>query len=131
MIMYIKKILIPLLIFAFIFIFPLTVSGQTTPDPGTTTPNPPIVKLENPIKGIDSIPGLIQTLLEGAIKIALPLIAIAIIFAGFQYVAARGNSEKISRAHQTLLWTLVGSAILLGSWALAKLIGATVTNLSS
>ena len=103
-------------------IFPVPATAACTPKrPG---------EICNPIPSITSIPNLIQTIIEGVVKIALPVLALAIIYCGFQYVAARGNSEKITKAHESLLWTLVGAAILLGSWALAKLMEATVTGLS-
>ncbi len=85
-------------------------------------------KLVNPINS-DSLNGLIKTLLEGLIKIGIPIIALAIVYSGFLFVAARGNSEKLGHAKDTLLYTIIGAAILLGSWAIAQLIGATVSSL--
>lgn len=67
-----------------------------------------------------------HTLLEGVIKIGIPIIALAIIYSGFLFVFARGNSEKLGKAKDALLYSLIGSALLLGSWAIAKLISATV-----
>lgn len=87
-------------------------------------------KICNPIPGIGSIPDLIKTLLEGVLKIGIPIIALAIIYSGFLFVFARGNSEKLTKAKDALLYTLIGAAILLGSWAIAKMISATVTGLS-
>ena len=83
-------------------------------------------KISNPLGCTSSIPEFIQTILEGAIKIGLPILALAIIYAGFLFVAARGNPEKLSTAKDTLLYTLIGAAILLGSWAIAKMIESTV-----
>lgn len=87
-------------------------------------------KICNPIPGITSIDGLIAKLLTGAIKIGLPIIALAIIYCGFLFVQARGKPEAISKAREALLYTLIGAAILLGSWAIAQLISSTVTGLS-
>jgi len=82
-------------------------------------------KIWNPIK-VCSLSEFIKTILEGVIKIGIPVIALAIIYSGFLFVAARGNSEKITKAKNALLYTLIGAAILLGSWAIAKLISETV-----
>jgi hypothetical protein len=41
-------------------------------------------------------------------------------------VAARGNSEKITKAKGALLYSLIGAAILLGSWAIAQLVTDTI-----
>lgn len=82
-------------------------------------------KICNPINA-DSIPELIRIILEGVIKIGIPIIALAIIYCGFLFVSAQGKPEAITKAKSALLYTLVGSAILLGSWAIAKLISETV-----
>ena len=36
------------------------------------------------------------------------------------------NSESIKKAKESLMYTLIGAAIILGSWALAQLISDTV-----
>ncbi len=112
-----------LLFLLFIPIFSLHADSSGTVSPAVT-------KLENPIPSITSISGFIQTLLEGVLKIGIPIIALAIIYCGFLFVKARGNPEAIGTAKDALLYTLIGAAILLGSWALAKFIEATVKSLS-
>lgn len=87
-------------------------------------------KINNPLCGTaGTIPELIKKVLEGALKIGIPLLALAIIYSGFLFVFARGNSEKLEKAKDSLLYTIIGGAILLGSWAIAELISNTVTNL--
>ena len=54
------------------------------------------------------------------------MVALAIIYSGFLFVAARGNSEKLTKAKDTLLYTIIGAAILLGAWAIATMISSTV-----
>ena len=76
-----------------------------------------------------SIPALIQTILEGVLKIGIPIVALAVVYCGFLFVFARGKPEELKKAKDALLWTLVGAAILLGSWAIAKMISATVLSL--
>ncbi|MES3032098.1 MAG: hypothetical protein V4699_02540 [Patescibacteria group bacterium] len=88
----------------------------------------PVGTICNPIKAA-SIQGFIKTLLEGVLKIGIPVVALAIIYCGFLFVAARGNTEKLTKAKDALLYTLIGAGILLGSWAIATMISATVTAL--
>ncbi len=83
----------------------------------------------NPIPSVGDVPGFIQKLLTGALKIGMPVIALAVIYCGFLFVAARGNSEKITKAKDALMYTLIGAAILLGAWAIATLISDTVLSL--
>jgi len=87
--------------------------------------------INNPIPNITSIPNLIQTILEGALKIGMPVVALAVIYCGFLFVFARGNPEKLTKAREALLYTLIGAAILLGSWAIAKMISVTITGLGA
>jgi hypothetical protein len=85
----------------------------------------------NPIAGVGSVPEFIQKILTGLLQIGIPVVALAIIYCGFLFVVARGNSEKITKAKDALLWTLIGAAVLLGSWAIAQMISATVIGLGS
>lgn len=80
----------------------------------------------NPLGSTNSIPDLIKMILEGALKIGIPVIALAIIYSGFLFVAARGTPEKINDAKRTLMYTLIGAAILLGAVAIAEMISATI-----
>ncbi len=88
--------------------------------------NPPVGQIVNPIPNVTTLEALIQTILVGVLKIGIPIIAIAIIYCGFLFVFARGNSEKITKAKDALIYTVIGAAILLGAWAIALLISETV-----
>ena len=79
----------------------------------------------NPVN-ICSVAGFIQKILEGVIKIGIPVAALSIVYSGFLFVEARGNPEKLKTAKQALTYTIIGTAILFGSWAIAKLISDTV-----
>jgi len=85
-------------------------------------------KLWNPIK-VCNLADFVKTILEGVIKIGIPVIALALVYTGFLFVAARGNEEKLTKAKKSLLYTVIGAAILLGSWAIAILISETVLSL--
>ena len=85
-------------------------------------------KIVNPINA-NSIQEFIKTFLTGVIKIGMPIVALAIIYCGFLFVSAQGNSEKLTKAKDALLYTLIGAGILLGSWAIAQLISETVISL--
>ena len=105
------------------------VNGVSTPNPnGVSTPSSPCPAgtICNPIKNATSVPGLISTILQGVLAIGIPIVALAIIYCGFLFVFARGNSEKLTKAKEALLYTLIGAAILLGAWAIAMMISATV-----
>lgn len=82
----------------------------------------------NPISS-QSVGELIKKILEGIVKIGMPIVALAIIYSGFLFVFAQGNSEKLKEAKSAFLFSVIGAAVLLGSWALAQLISETVSQL--
>jgi hypothetical protein len=125
MVNFLKKNIRSLLLAIYAFLLPSVIFAAQNPpcDPGGGKICPTI--------NATSIPDLIQIILTGVIRIGIPVIALAIIYSGFLFVAARGNSEKLGKAKDALLYTLIGAAILLGSWAIAQLIASTVTSLGS
>jgi hypothetical protein len=83
-------------------------------------------KICNPLGTTSTLPALIEKILEGVLKIGIPVVALAIIYCGFLFVFARGNPEELTKAKDALLYTLIGAAILLGAWAIAQIISSTV-----
>jgi hypothetical protein len=86
-------------------------------------------KICNPIPKYNTINDFIKAILEGVLKLGIPIIALAIIYSGFLFVTAQGNTEKLTRAKNALLFSVVGAALVLGAWALAQLISETVLSL--
>lgn len=82
--------------------------------------------LTNPLGGTDTFSGLIGLILDAVIVIGLPIAALFIIYAGFLFVTAQGNTEKITKAKLTFLWTIVGVGIFLAARVLSDVIGNTV-----
>ena len=87
-------------------------------------------KICNPIAAT-TVQDFIKFALTGVLKLGIPVVALAIIYSGFLFVIARGNPEALSKAKDTLLYTLIGAAILLGAWSIAQLISATITTIGS
>jgi hypothetical protein len=77
---------------------------------------------------IETLPDFIAKILEIVLLIGVPLVAVAIIYAGFQMVtgAISGKADKVSDAKKMLIGAIIGGAILLGAWVIAEVIGDTV-----
>ncbi len=82
----------------------------------------------NPIQA-DTLDGFLLQLLDVVILIGAIAVVFFLILAGFKYVTARGDEKQISSAHQTLTWTIIGGAIVLGARVIASAIQATVNEL--
>jgi hypothetical protein len=105
--------------------------GTTTtdPTPGTTTSNPTQsspIRLVNPLQTTQTLPQLVEGILRVVLTIGVPLVALAIVYAGFKFVAAQGRPEKLQEARRTLLYVVVGAGILLAAYVIAEAIVETV-----
>lgn len=103
----------------------------SNPDQTVRTKNEIPVKFENPFRGGEtSLFGLLRKIIN---EILMPLggavAVLAFIYSGFLYVKAQGNTTKIGEAHQALLFTSIGTAVLLGAWVLANVICQTISEL--
>ncbi len=82
--------------------------------------------LANPLGGIPSVPALFQAVMTAFIIISIPFVVFFTIFAGFQYVTAQGNPEKIKAASKALLYAIIGGVIIVGSIAITTIVGNAV-----
>lgn len=90
------------------------------------------VKLVNPLGEGTTLNSFLLNILSIVTGTIGPVIVILmLVYVGFLFVTAQGNSTKISAAREMLLWTVVGALILLGAKAIAISIKATVQALSS
>ncbi|HEY4520159.1 MAG TPA: hypothetical protein VJH33_03990 [Candidatus Paceibacterota bacterium] len=86
--------------------------------------------LQNPLnQTFSSIPSFIAGVLRVIVMVALPLITLAFVYAGFLFVKAQGNSGKLDDAKRNFLYVVMGAILILGAWVLATLIGGTVSQL--
>jgi cytochrome c biogenesis protein CcdA len=89
------------------------------------------VSLENPLNPqFSSIPNFIAGFLKVLVMIALPIITVYFVLAGYKFVTAGGDTTKISEARRNFVNVVLGAALVLGAWVLATLIGGTVTQLT-
>jgi len=119
-----------LLIILFVPNFLFAAESGPTPDPRESGPTSQTITLQNPFRYDGDLFAFIKTLIN---DIVLPLggmlAVLAFIYSGFLYVTAQGNDAKIKTAHKALLYSAIGTAILLGAWAIANAIEATINQL--
>lgn len=96
----------------------------------TVAPGPvvDVPKFQNPLAeaGINDLPSFIETILKFVVDLGTPLIAVAFIWTGLQYVLAQGNPQKLQKAHRTAKYTFVGAVLILGAFVITKVISATI-----
>ena len=138
-----KKYLPHLIIFIFLLSFSgLIVHAQTNPTgqggstnttgQGQVPPVPINPKIENPFakSGANTLQELFTLLINNLlIPIGGVAAVLAFIYSGFLYVMAQGDETKIKTAHRALLYTSIGTAILLGAWVISTVITNTINQL--
>lgn len=80
------------------------------------------IDIRNPLDGINSISDLVITILQIVITIAVPIIILFIVIAGFKYVTARGNAQQTQEANRALTYAIIGGILIIGAVALAEII---------
>lgn len=102
--------------------------GQPAPDeyqgqPAGNSSNKKVT-LFDPID--KSLVEIFEAILDIIMVFAVPIILFFIVWAGFLYVTAGGNQEKISQATKALLYAVIGAVIVLGAKALLAVITNTI-----
>ena len=126
-----KKYL-PIILSFIIFCFISTAAvAQVGTNPGSTGGvNTINVTFTNPFRHGNDLYNILQAIVNNIIlPIGGVLCVLAFIYTGFKYVIARGEPGKIKDAHQALLFTAVGTALLLGAWTIANVVRTTITSL--
>ncbi len=86
--------------------------------------------LQNPLNSnFSTIPGFIAGALKVMVMVALPIITLFFVYAGFMFIMAQGNTGKLADARRNFMYVIIGALLILGAWVIATLIGGTVTQL--
>lgn len=123
--------IIPVLFVLFSFsVQTLTVSAAQSPDERdenkSASANIDPVSLQNPLKNITTIEGLLVTILNIIMILMVPIIVFFIIYAGFKYVMAQGNASQVEEATRALTYAIIGGVLILGAVAISQIIKSVV-----
>lgn len=89
------------------------------------------IHIVNPLAGtVDTIPQFFQKIVNIIIKIAIPIVAMAIVYSGLLFVVARGDPAQLEKAKQAFTFAVIGGIILLASWLIAEAIKDALTSLA-
>ncbi len=85
--------------------------------------------LENPLREINSIQEFVTAFLKAVMYVGFPVAVLFVVYSGFLFVFAQGNSTELEKAKKNFFYTIIGVALFLGALALAKLIEGTINQL--
>ncbi len=74
----------------------------------------------------DSIESLVIGILNVLVVIAIPIIVLRIIYSGFLYVTAGGDTTKLEQARLSLTYSIIGGILVLGAVAFSQVIANVV-----
>lgn len=86
--------------------------------------------LQNPLK-FDDLVSVLMAIVQVLVILAVPIIIFFIVYAGFLYVTAQGNPQKIKTANNALLYAVLGGVIVLGATVLGAVVCQTVKSFST
>ena len=101
--------------------------AQTTPTTPAATPLS--ITLDNPLGTTTDINGFLAKILDGIVILLTPVIVVMFLWTGFLFVKAQGNPEELSGAKKSLLYTIIGAALVLGAKGFSLVIAATIAKL--
>jgi len=104
------------LILLIVIFTPVLVNAQSTPCP------PGTVCIENPLEA-DTFAELIDAIINIIFYLAIAIAPIMFIVAGFHFITAVGDPEKIKTAKRIILWTLIGLLVVISAKGLIMLFG--------
>ena len=76
--------------------------------------------LEPPIKG--DIPTLIGNIIQASMGIVGSLALVMFIYGGFTWMMAAGNSEKVTKGKNVMIWAAAGLIVIFSAYALIRFI---------
>lgn len=93
---------------------------------GTSSISTGTIKLENPLKGVDSIGDFIYLVINFVYSLSYAVIAIFLIISGFKFVAAQGKPDALDDAKKTFKYTIIGAILLIGASVITEVVKTVI-----
>ena len=84
-------------------------------------------RLSNPVARIMEPQNLIDLIITIVQFLGGPIVVIGVIYSGYLFVTAQGETNQLEKARHALLWTIVGAAVILGATAIKNVVDGTLT----
>jgi Type IV secretion system pilin len=82
-------------------------------------------QLCNPLKST-SITEFLVAVIEVLLIFALPVVVFFIMYSGYLFVTASGDTSQIEKARTSLTWSIIGGVIVLGAQLIMNVVQNTV-----
>lgn len=119
------KLFFLILSFLILNVFSFTALAEVKPSGTGQTELTEPVKIENPLRVGEkdpSIQELIGKVIQAALGISGSLALLMFIYGGFTWMLSAGNSEKVTKGKNTLVWASIGLIVIFSSYAMVRFI---------
>lgn len=83
------------------------------------------VSLENPLQA-SSIPLLIGNVIKGILGVVGALALFFLVWGGMMWMTSTGNSQRIQKGKETIVWAIMGLVAIFVSYAVLRLVLSTL-----
>lgn len=83
----------------------------------------------NPLGSSSTLSSMISNIAKYAVQIGATVAVVMIVMSGYKFVTAGGDIKKLDEAKKMFFGTVVGTAILVGAWAIATAVQTTINAL--
>jgi hypothetical protein len=108
----------------FVFMLVPVIAGAD----GTGSPASNSRVLDNPL-GVNSFCALVVKLVQAVMIIGIPIAILFIVWVGFKFVIAQGDTGKLKEARRNFLNVVIGLSIFIGATLIANIIVNTLQQL--
>jgi len=92
----------------------------------TAAPGVAPVKVYNPIEA-ESVPQLVNSIVKQILGIVGALALFMFVYGGVLWMTSGGNSSRLEKGRETLIWATIGLVIIFSSYAILNFIFASLT----
>lgn len=90
------------------------------------------VVLAHPVLAADGNVGQVENFIRSIIKVVAGLAGLIatgfFVVGGLGYITSSGNPEKLDKSKQTLIWSGIGLAIVIGAFVISNIVTDLATN---
>jgi hypothetical protein len=89
------------------------------PDGADETPPNNTVVLENPLQ-TNSLPVLVGQVIRAVLGIIGSVALVVFVYGGLLWLTAAGNSERVQKGKNTLIWAAIGLLVIFSAYPLVR-----------
>ena len=76
-------------------------------------------ELKNPLGDTDEPNEIIANVIRTSLGVIGGLALLVLVYGGFMMLISAGNSEKLNKAKETLMWATIGLVVIFGAWGIS------------